>query len=242
MTTSVAEQFTGLRPTPEIVIRPYTADEEYDRVIWHLQELEWLTANGYNVDLPDHPEFVKLTRPGADLSLLESDTMRELFAREVYDPDVYVERQRLIEADCPDIEQAIPVFLQLNERWGFKIYPKYEIVLTRYGTNGSYHPDTGRVVLSIHSPKRPRRTVIHEIAHLGVEKDLIKRFGLTHWEKERVIDHICMQGCGHILTDYEFQDRGDERLDSYIASATINDLPTAIERYVADYPRMAQAE
>ena len=88
----------GEIPKPELVIRPQTMDEEYDRVRFYINRLPWYAEHGYKLILPDHPVFQQLTQDGADLAPLESTATRELFAKEVYNVDSYVGRLREVEA------------------------------------------------------------------------------------------------------------------------------------------------
>lgn len=201
---------------PEIVIRPQTPDEEYDRISLYLHKLQWYTDNGYKLYLPSHPKFNALAQPGADLSLLDSEDMRMLFAEELYEPSAYAEGLQSVEADLRVLEQAFSVFQTLHSLWGFRLMPRYEIVLTRYGTLCSYDKLNGRIIISTMQRLSTLRIVIHECVHIGIEEDIIQRFRLSHWEKERIVDLICQLLFRHLLPDYTIDERGDSRVDPYV--------------------------
>ena len=147
----------GEIPRPELVIRPQTMDEEYDRVRFYLNRLPWYAKHGYKLVLPNHPVFQQLTQDGADLAPLESSTTRELFAKEIYDVDSYADRLREVEADRSIIKQAFPRFQNLSAQWGFKIFPRYEIALTHFGTLGSYDDKLGKIIVSTQVKWPPKK-------------------------------------------------------------------------------------
>ncbi|HUW24421.1 MAG TPA: hypothetical protein VMW04_02220 [Patescibacteria group bacterium] len=226
-----------VEPVIELVIRPPTADEEYDRVASYLRKLPWYNENGYKLPLPTHPAFQQLAQPGADLAVLDLEETRRLFAQEVYDPTAYEARLRAVEADRFVIEEAYLRFRELNKRWGVKVFPRYEITLTQFGAGGSYDSEKGRVIILTSSRHSPKRIAIHEGVHIGIEDGIVQKYGLSHWEKERTVDKICSIRFGDLLPNYDFQARGDIRIDPYVTSETIRQLPQAMERYVKDFPR-----
>ena len=61
------------------------------------------------------------------------------------------------------------------------------IRLTNYGVGGSYNLPS-LVVLNINM-KMLVKTVVHEIIHLMIQ-DLIDKYEIKQWEKERVVDNI----------------------------------------------------
>ena len=187
--------------------------------------------------LPDHPVFQQLTQDGADLAPLESTATRELFAKEVYNVDSYVGRLREVEADRPIIEQAFPRFQNLNAQWGFKMFPRYEIALTHFGTLGSYDEKLGKIIVSIQVKWPPKKTAIHEGVHIGIESNVVQRFGLSHWEKERVVDLICSLRFGDLLPGYILQPQGDEKINPFVKDKNLGDLPKSISEYIKIYPR-----
>ncbi len=221
----------------ELIIRPQTPDEEYDRVSFYLRKLPWYTENGYKLDLPSHSVFQELTQTGADLAQLDSQETREIFKKEVYDEAAYSERLRAVEADRPIIEQAFPKFEKLHTLWGFKIFPKYEIALTRFGTLGSYDEGSGKIIVSTNQKWQPKRTAIHEGVHIGIETNIVQQYRLSHWEKERVVDLICKSHFKDLLSEYTLQAKGDARIDPYITELSLRNLPSSILEYITKIPR-----
>jgi hypothetical protein len=50
------------------------------------------------------------------------------------------------------------------------------------------------------------------MVHIGIEKNIVKEYQLTHWEKERVVDLICSLAFGDILHNYKLQPKGENDL------------------------------
>jgi hypothetical protein len=83
----------------------------------------------------------------------------------------------------------------------------------------------------------PIQTVVHEIVHLGIENSVVRKYKLNHWEKERLVDLVCQRKFGEIFPDYQLQEKGDSRIDSYITDEALNNLPLAIKKYVNAFSR-----
>lgn len=67
---------------------------------------------------------------------------------------------------------------------------KYDVFLTMYGTKGSYVPPGGIIVnIRNRTIKDITDTIIHEYIHLQIHK-YIKKYNITHWDKERIVDLI----------------------------------------------------
>lgn len=60
----------------------------------------------------------------------------------------------------------------------------------------------------------------------------MQRFGLSHVEKERLVDLLCLRAFRDLLPAYRMQPMGPPALDPFIDDAALANLPHAIERYV----------
>jgi hypothetical protein len=69
----------------------------------------------------------------------------------------------------------------------------------------------------------------------------VRRFALTHPEKERLVDRICIVAFPRLLPGYRAQPMGPPELDAFVDDAALHDLPAAVARYVAAHPRQASA-
>lgn len=222
----------------EIIVRPQAVNEEYDRAAFYLSKLAVYTQKGYtDIALPAHPFFQELTKLGADLSVLETSEAREIFRKEVYNPDTYTAKLHEIESDRPTIERGYEKFEELHAQWDFVVFPRYEIAVTAYGTYGSFDEETGRIVMSTTSKRSPRRVALHEGVHIGIEKNIAEPYELEHWERERLVDQMCVHLFQEELPGYELQPNGDPRIDPYITHDSLKNLPVAVQKYVTDFPR-----
>lgn len=228
---------------PKLVIRPQTPDEEFDYLWFVLVMMSFYRENGYtNVGLPEHAIFQRLAQRSPDFEGVNKNEMRRLFIKEVYDASFFRAGISALERERPRIEQALPRFVELNRQWGFEVFPRYEFALTRYGPGGAYYPEARRVIMMTRCDgtfkrRDPAATPIHEMVHLGIEESIVKRFDLEHWEKERLVDQICVQRFGDILPEYLLQPPGDKRIDPYINEKSLENLPAAVAEYAKRYPR-----
>jgi len=118
----------------------------------------------------------------------------------------------------------------------------YQILLTLYGPGGRYNPEKGIVIILSAAKRMGRKnrahTIVHEIVHIGIEQNIVQKYHLAHWEKEHLVDLICTLYLHDLMPDYDMQPKGDKRLDPFVCAADIiNNLPLAIEKFIAMYPR-----
>ena len=76
----------------------------------------------------------------------------------------------------------------MEELFGNKLPKEFQVILTKYGTEGSYNPPN-RIFLNISNKSPQTLVLLHEITHLIIHK-YIKKYQIQHWEKERIVDLI----------------------------------------------------
>lgn len=227
---------TGLT-VPEVVVETPTAEDAFSYLWYVLTRMPFYNQNGYQVDLPNHPEFVALAANGVDAKTDRSHYL-ELFVNEVYDADEYAAGLAAVHKETHTVRAAFPVFERVEKKWGFVVHQSYLIRLTLYGPGGSYDPATGMVILKTtplgtFNRPNPSHTIVHEMVHMGVQH-LVDQFKLTHGEKERLVDLFCILMFAEILPGYQGQSIGDRALDPYVTKQAIeDDLPGALAAYVA---------
>ncbi len=222
-------------PGPTILTRPQTLDEAFDYLWLQLGQMPFFIAHGYEVGLPAHPLFQHLAASG--LAGADRDEARRVFVAEVYDPHVF-DAGLLALGQVPGrIAPALDTFARWQHAWGFEIRGRYELVLTLYGPGGSYDTDHGVITMRTTADGRfrtePLQNAVHEMTHMGIEGPIVRRFHLSHEEKERLVDLMCLRAFPDLLPAYRAQPMGPPALDAYIDDAALGDLPRAIERYVA---------
>ena len=224
-----------------LIIRPPGLEEELRALEWTIDRLPFFKRKGYTVALPDQPDFMawlkdRKTRAG------NRGELARIFGDKVFDPAAYGPGLQALALRPEMVVRAFSGLKRLAERWGFQLFPSYEVVLTLYGPGGSYDPRSGRISLLTTTRGRfkqsdPLQTIVHEMVHLGLERPVVKRFGLGHWEKERLVDLICLVFLKQTLPGYKPGTRACPELDRLVSLKGLDDLPRAVAAYVGATPR-----
>jgi len=218
-----------------VVVRAQSRDEAFDYLWRQLAQMAFFREHGYQVGLPAHLLFRGLAERG--LAGADEGEARRVFAAEVYDPRVFAAGVRAIEQVLGQLGPALSTFDRWAKGWGFERRAHYEVVLTLYGPGGSYDPDHATITV-LTTPeggfrKEPLHNLVHEMVHLGIERPIVRRFGLSHMEKERLVDRICVVAFAALLPGYRVQPLGPPALDSFVDAGALDDLPAAVAQYVA---------
>ena len=169
---------------PEIIVEPATIDDEIRRVRHNIVSFETITNETQNVVMPK----------GLDVNHKSNLQDAEKLTREEYDPTFYLVGLERVQATLPKILGSIETLRQFQQAWGFELEDSYRIVLTRYGTGGSYDTSIREVIMRTtrqgeFERSNPAATPVHEITHLCVEH-LVEKYGLSFSEKERLVNGI----------------------------------------------------
>jgi len=172
-------------PSISIVFQ-YTVDSEIQRVKETLNNLEWFTKNNYRFPLPAS------IRHSADIQM---EIIRKAVENE-YDLCIYqIAQSAILKSWCGNNGFVRTI----NQKMiGTYLLSEMTIILTRYGTQGSYKVPNSVVVNISNVPNEYIiKTVIHESFHLMTEC-LIKKYSVEHWVKERIVD---------LIIDFEYKSR-----------------------------------
>lgn len=224
-------------PKTAISIRAATPNEEFSIILSTLRNRVFFRKHGYDVALPDNETFNQLPESSGDMSEVDKNKLFKLFDREIYDTSNYEKGLKRLRHAKEIVGNAFPIFDKFNKKWDFAVPKSYDVILTLYGPGGQYNPKTGKIFIKTTANgqfKRidPTHTIIHEMVHIGIDKTIVKKFQLTHWEKERVVDLICAFAFSDILDNYTIQSKGEKRLDAFVNKDSIMNLPLAIKSYV----------
>ena len=229
----------AVEKSPELIFRPQTPSEAFSYIQELISQLPWFKANGYRIALPT--QFA--TEGEENLSEEKINELKALFLTQIYSSSQFdISLRHLYDAE-PLIERGFEKLSLLKENWDFKIVPSYEVVLTLYGPGGDSDSQKGTVLLfttptGMFKRKTGYEVLFHEIVHIGIEESIVKKYRLSHWEKERLVDLICALYLAEILPEYKMQPNGDKRLDMFVDERNIvQHLPLAIERFVQNHPR-----
>ncbi|MEM9529356.1 MAG: hypothetical protein AAGA23_00410 [Pseudomonadota bacterium] len=209
-----------------LIVRPQSPAEAYEYLTRTLGQMSFFDANGYDLALPSHPDFDADGEVGS----------LEQFSRDVYSPEVFRSAMETLGAKEALLKHALQWFARLPEDESFYVPDQYTVVLTLYGPGGSYDPQSGTITM-LTTPKGEFRggggayTIVHEMMHIAVEVALVQRFGLSHWQKERLVDALTQRELGHLLPDYQLQSQGDSRIDEAIADVPLPELAAALAAF-----------
>lgn len=221
---------------PEIIFRAQTQKEAFSYSIYIIDKLSWFKENGYNVALPEHKSFNELYSSPEKVATINLKELEAIFVTEVYQKSDFDKGLRAIRLGESVVEESVKKLVELHKNWNFKLMPKYEVVLSLYGPGGSYDPSSGQIVvktdrsIGFSCGKDAYHSVIHEIVHIGIEENIVEKYKLAHWEKERLVDLICSKYLK--LPEYDMQ-KIQNQIDQFVTYENIvKDLPLAIESFI----------
>jgi len=160
----------------------YSLDLEVQRLVYTLKKINWYIINGYKVNLPSKLE-------GAYIKTADKKYIRNLLQKE-YRPNDYRSIAFGAKKGWGKISDILTIQFQ---KIGLNFAEEYIIFLTKYGVGGSYELPN-KIVINFYNKKIPDilKTIIHEIIHLSIE-NIISKFNISHWEKERLVDLIFLK-------------------------------------------------
>jgi len=139
-----------------------------------LAKLDWYDSHGYRVRFP----------AGIDPRTAQFEEIVRALERE-FDIEDYRKASAKIRRGYSSIEPDL--VKALEEATGRKAPSTFEVILTKYGTGGSYNL-SNRIILNINN-RHPIETLVHEICHILLEPDVKKR-GTIHEKKEKAVDSL----------------------------------------------------
>ncbi|MEA2088681.1 MAG: hypothetical protein U9O55_02485 [Patescibacteria group bacterium] len=220
--------------TNKIIVRVQTADEEFEYLMKVLNKMDFYNQHGYKIPIPDHPFFLNISNNLGLIESLDAGEARGIFKKEVYNPSFFENGIKTVNKNIELVEKAVKK-MEKWKNWKFKLFPKYEVRLTLYGPGGSYDFNHGNIIMKTKKNgefgRVPYHTIVHEIIHIGIEESIVKKFELTHVEKEGLVDSICANYFGDMLIDYRVQNLGEKKVFALIDKDNIMKLPEIIRKY-----------
>lgn len=230
------------KSSPQIIIRTQTAKEAFDYIMGIIEWSHYYKKYGYYVELPKHDEFKNMYE-NPNYPPLDRKTLKKIFTSELYDQSVFKEPLATTHNIEGIIKKGLEKLTQLQKNWGFDLKPKYEIVFSPYGAIITHQisPTIGRMTTLtnpaiICDPGVLETALLHKIVNIGIEKNIIQKYNLSRWQKERVIDLICMLYLNEVIPYYTPPEpnkkHGDRKIDPFVNKQTITqNLPAAIEKF-----------
>ena len=195
--------------------------------IWRtIDAFTFLEEKAYKIHLPSHPLIDSLIMKSKKGTFGNKDfsSIRTLLETEVFDQGNYQKALHTVERHIASINNLVQAIASKKSQWDwdFKIFDTYRIVLTLYGTGGSYDPDEGIITLMTDKAggfkkyTNPVNTIIHEIVHIGMELSIVQKYSLSHEFKEKLVDTFVHIFFNEKLPDYKIQNMGGIDIDTYI--------------------------
>lgn len=236
------DQKESIEKEPNVRVGIMSREDELKRIYSTLERIRWYRENGYYLDDPTRPDDIvlpeyydKIAKKILAGEMLLEDIKQEEFEQALeYSREDYLEAATAVENEMKNQKHILSTFSKWHDTWGFKTFENYSIFLTKHGTSGNFYYDSGTAIMRV-GIKEYLRAAIHEFVHIGIEEAIIQKYGLSHWEKERVVDLICKNALNLAGERMQRQDDPDlARLDKFISIDTADNLPEAIEKYLQD--------
>lgn len=195
--------------------------------IWRtINDYTFLENQGYTITLPDDAIIDSLITKSKQGAFGNEDfsTIYTVLETGFFDPEDYQQAHQKVANELELLNDFVGEIDSEKGQWDwtFKMFDQYKVVLTLYGTGGSYDPDEGIVTLLTNKEggfmkyNNPAYTIIHEITHMGMEYSLVQNFSLPHGLKERIVDTFVYLMFGEELPEYTVQEMGDREIDTYL--------------------------
>ena len=217
-----------------------TAQQEADYTCDLIEGIDYFTSRGYTPEFPDHPLIDSMVEESSQgrFDRAQCASLDSLFEEDIYQARLYNRPYRRVIRALPALDQAHDVFMQYNQKWDFRTFDHYEILLTLYGPGGMFDTKTGKIWLMITDAGSfkmgddPANVIVHEAVHIGLDEPIVERFGLSQGVTEHLVDRFITDHFHDLLPDYEAQELGDLSIDPYL------NHPDSWERlpeYIAQY-------
>lgn len=169
---------------PKELIFECSAEAEVVRVQQTLEKRGWFEKQGYPWKKFNYPKGIDTDKVESGESTYTEEDIKKLIERE-FDEESYTKVINSLEEGWANISDT---FKAKMSECSLEIPESYKIFLSKYGTGGSYfEPNIVRLNITNRSEKSLLGVLIHEAIHLSIQQ-MIDRYGLNQWQKERIVD------------------------------------------------------
>ena len=179
-----------------------------------IQRLSHFRKYEYEVPLPSHPLFEKLYENPEMVDMIDKNQYFEIFKKEIY-VDI---NKAILEKIILDNKHILELFFDaiqiLNKNWNFLICKNIKVYPIIWSPGGSYnyYKNTATILIKttnegtpIESQDETFNTICHEIIHIGIEDCIVRKYGLSHGDKECLVDIIMMTYLHDLFPEYKLQ-------------------------------------
>ncbi|MBC2845226.1 hypothetical protein [Winogradskyella flava] len=224
------------------IVQP-TITEEVTSIWRTINDYSFFEKQGYTINLPNDSLIDSLITKSKNGTFGNEDfsAIYTLVESKIFDQEDYKQAIQKVENQMSLIHSFINEIDSKRSKWdwNFKMFDKYKVIFTLYGTGGSYNPDDGTITLFTNKDgkfmnyENPANTIIHELTHMGMEYSIIQKYNLNHGLKERLVDTFVYLMFKEKLPEYKIQNMGDRNIDKYLnKKKDIESLNSIINKFV----------
>lgn len=203
-----------------------SAEEETDYIWRTIIDIAFFEQHNYQLSLPNGPmiEELKVKSRAKQLTDEDYEQLKNFMLSKGYRKQDYIAGYEKIAEQEVLLNKMIRRLRRHKRDWAFKLYDSYPVVLTLYGSGGSYDPDNGRIIVfttpdgRFKTSENAAHVVIHEVVHIGIEQSIIQALEVPHVFKERIVDQLVVAYFKKWIPDYQVQNMGENRIDPFLKS------------------------
>ena len=195
--------------------------------IWKtIYDIQFFERYGYSINLPKGKLIDSLLVKSKKGTFGNQDfsAIYEFLESDIYTTNDYLAAYNKVLEQELSLNKIIQDLDSLRKlwNWDFKMFEEYKVVITLYGSCGSYDQETGIITLFATKEgdfklySNPANTIIHEIFHIGIEESIVKKYHLNHTLKEWVVDKLVYLLFKEELPEYRIQKNGVSQIDQYL--------------------------
>ena len=224
-------------PTPRLMVRAPSRAEEWASLEESLRNYGLLKKNGYTVALPDHPKVTLFKNDPVPMPDEEKRILQHIFEHAIFAPAAYDAAVKTVDVADPRLKEVFKRFDEWQGLWNFGAKSEYTAVITLYGPGGEYYPDRSRVKLladragAFLRNEDPVLSIVHEMVQIGVDRPIVRKLGLTHWDKERLADLMVVRAFGPLFPGFTVTSNGSPELDALVTEEGLRDLARVVESW-----------
>ncbi len=231
----------GVSENVSIIVRPQNPYEAYATLQSVLSKMPFYIKNGYTVALPEDEEIKNIATDPSRLQTVSPEALGSRFINDIYRLSDFSLSLAKISSEITEIKNIMPILGKMHSCWNFKIFPEYTILLTLYGPGGNYNAETGTILIRASADGKFQfpilQNIIHEMTHLGIEENIIKKYTLSHLEKESLVAMMCQINFGDLFVKTRDTDILNNPFNKLLTNESINNVPKMVEDYVLKNPR-----